>query len=223
MALLSKKEIAELFGVPTNQISVYIKRALDKGAINLTGELLDDAKPDNKFWLDKYISKKKVKDPAVQKADQAKVKTEKLKPDDSTEPNPKATSKKEKTKPATNNYHQLEAEKSAAQKEKIELESEKLRITIRKLRGEVLPTDVIKPLILQQNQSILSESKNTIADIIRIIGKKKSLTATEKAEITTQYISALNEMIKKATAITVKSLNSIINEYSERRGIGERT
>lgn len=39
-------------------------------------------------------------------------------------------------------------------------EIEKLQIEIQKKKGEVVPVELIKPVILQHNQSILTEFKN---------------------------------------------------------------
>jgi hypothetical protein len=233
MALLTKDDVAELFGMNRRELSVYISRGLKKSALHLTGELIDDSDPVNKAWLDKYSSKRAAKTPKpaedqpVTGKKPEKPGLEALEKAPSAPEVPGSTSKKEGKKASKSgngsDYYGAEAEKTIEQTEKIRLEQEKLRIQIRKWRGEVLPTDVIKPLVLQHNHSILTESKNTIAEIVRLISKKKSLTAAERTEITTHYITALNDMMKKATQATIKSLTNIINEYSESRNVGERT
>ena len=84
-----------------------------------------------------------------------------------------------------------------------------------------MPSELIKPVFLQHNQSILTEYKNATDEIIRIFSKKRSLTVDEVAEIKTDLVKTINNAINNAIIISSKSIDSIISDHSDKRGIGE--
>lgn len=100
-------------------------------------------------------------------------------------------------------------------------EIEKLEIDINKKLGVVVPSELIKPIWLQHNQFILTELKNAVEDILRIIIKKKDLSVNESAEIRGSLIASINQSMDKASNSSIKNLNNIISEFSEKKNVGE--
>lgn len=203
MGYLSKKDIADKLEISTRHLSVILKRAVDKGHVVMRGEKFDPEKPNNKFWLQNQLDKKAVKKP----------------PPSSKQP--AAASQKGKKAPA-DPANSLEAQKISMQILKMQLEVEKLKIQNNKTRGDVIPSGLMRSLFLQHDQSILTESANTVTDILRIFAKRRELTETEVAEIKKEYTLALNNSVKKASELTINSLKNIIDEYSNKRGVGNR-
>jgi hypothetical protein len=80
----------------------------------------------------------------------------------------------------------------------------------------------MSPLVLQHNQSITTEYKYVIDEFIRIFSAKYRLNVNEIAEITGKMTQSLNKSVDKATETTINSIESIVNEYAEKRGVGER-
>lgn len=213
MPLYSKKEFADLCGLSTGNLSNYAKR----GKIIYSGDYIDDTLDLNASFLamrqgnfPKDKIKEKEEKPIVE-----------VKKNNTIALNHQNTGPNTAIDQASNAILQLNTQKIETQISKMKMEMEKLRLQNSKFMGEVVPTGLIKPVILQHNQSILTESKNTIDNILRIFAKKHSLDAVEVAEIKSQYIPELNNMIKKASFLTIKAVNNIINDFSEQKGVGE--
>lgn len=201
-------------GMTTGNLSNMVTR----GKVVYSGDYIDDSIDPNKSFL--CMRKELAVNPKKKK--EVESKTERPAP----VVKPSVIHNNKVPKVATVNVggaiYDLNAKKIQTQIDKMNMEMEKLRLNNSKFMGEVIPSGLIKPMILQHNQSILTESKNTIDNIIMIIAKKKDLSSAEVAEIKSKYLFEVNEMIKKSTQLTVKSINNVINEFSEKRNVGER-
>lgn len=216
MAILSKKEFSALAGIKSNQLSVHI----DRGQVLVREDGQIDTFEDKNIL---FIEKRKSKSQSMQDAE----------PSPFVQPSPKQRAK---------SYEEIESEGEDADEDsngipslttserkkkhletiKIAQEIELLKLREEKLKGIVVPSELIKPLFLQHNQSIVSEFKNTADEIIRTIGKRKSLNANEMAEIKGELVKIINVSIGKATKASVKAVDIIINDFSDTRGKGER-
>lgn len=213
MPLYSKKEFADLCGLSTGNLSNYAKR----GKIIYSGDYIDDTLDLNASFL--AMRQGKLPKDKIEEKEQKHV--VEVKKHNTIALNHQNISPNTIKDQASNAILQLNTQKIETQINKMKMEMEKLRLQNSKFMGEVVPTGLIKPVILQHNQSILTESKNTIDNILRIFAKKHSLDAAEVAEIKSQYIPELNNMIKKASFLTIKAVNNIINDFSEQKGVGE--
>lgn len=209
MALLSKKEFAAACGIKTNTLSVQIMR----GKVICENELIDSNNEKNKFFLEKQSSRKQE---PVEKQEKTSIEIVKqsIIPDN--------TPLKDVESNEGQSYTESERQLKYLDTLKRRKEIEKLEIDIQKKRGEVVPSELIKPVFLQHNQSIITEFKNATDEVIRIFSKKKSLTINEVAEIKGELIQSINVAIGKATLASVKGVESIILNHSEKRGVGER-
>jgi hypothetical protein len=216
MALHTKKEFAKMCGLTTGNLSVYEKR----GKVVYSGDYVDDAIEPNGSFL--KLRKEKVTGEHVEvqaAAPVVKQTTKVIKAPKIHKPEaPNVENEGEKAP-----VYELTAKKIQTQIAKMDMEMEKMRLQNSKVMGELIPTAMVKPCVLQHNQSILTESKNTIDDIMRIFKKKYSVTPEDEAEMKSQYLVALNDMMKKATTLTVKSINNIVHEFAAKRHVGERT
>jgi len=115
---------------------------------------------------------------------------------------------------STKLYKHLQTIKTQKEIEKITLDNEKKQ-------GQLVPFDLIQPVFLQHNQSILMSFTNCIDDILRVFGKVKELTNEEASELRGKLRVTINEAMDEADKNTLKSLNVVINNYSITKGVGE--
>lgn len=196
MALLTKKEIAELCGLETKNLSVYIMRGK---VIVGKNDLIDTNVDKNKSFIEKR--KGKISDVKIQTTTVIESKV----------------SEQSEGQSYTESERQLKYLDTIKRQKEIE----KLDIEIQKKKGEVVPSELIKPVFLQHNQSIITEFKNATDEIIRIFSKKRSLTVEEVAEIKGETTETINNAINKATFSTIKSVESIVSEHQDKKNVGE--
>lgn len=210
-------------GLTTGNLSVYATR----GKIVYSGDYVDDAIDLNLSFLrirqDKQQSAEKpVKSPKTEQKTPKTVEKSTIprvfKPEMAKIPAPNVEKPVENGK----NY-ELNTQKMRTQIMKMEMEIEKLRMQSAKFMGEVIPVGLLKPSVLQHNQSILTQSKIMLDNLTRIIVKKFSIPPEEAAEFRGKCIDELNEMVRKATAVTVKSINNIVNDFAAKKNVGQRT
>lgn len=213
MARLTKKEFGELCGIAEKNVYTYIQR----GNVLMGDDgYIDTSADKNVLFVQKRQSKKSVIEVATaqpipmyaQKSKSYDEYSEDDGDDEDASGMPSLTTSERKKK-------YLETIKIAQEIELLKLREEKIR-------GDVVPADLMKPLFLQHNQSIVSEFKNTADEIVRIFAKRKKLNLNEIAEIKGELVSCINVSIGKATKASVKAVDNIIAEHSESRGRGER-
>lgn len=210
MALLEAKEFAELIGKPTNYLSVYIKRG--KVIIGKNG-LIDTNNEKNNAFILKQGGKKvnRVKENTVIETVYAEEVFEK----------PKIKAKVNLTNQKSENETEEEFQNIAAlDKKKLELDVKKKQADLEavliknaKAKGEVIPFELMKPLIAQNNQSLTTAFKNAADEVLAAMAKKKNFSNTEVAELNGVLVQAINTAIQKATNQSIKTLEILINEY----------
>jgi hypothetical protein len=208
MALLTKKEFAHMCGMEQSSLWVY---ANQRKEIEIDGDYVDTDNPTNQRFLEKRVAKGKSK--AVLNTMDLNTSPVYI-PRTSTDKNPKLENIPE--------YAESEQLVKYWDSVKREKEVEKLQIEIDKKRGEVIPSDLMPPIVLQHNQSIITAIKNQQEEWLRKIGKRHNLTVLEVADAKSELIGWINEAMKKATRLTVSSLDNIVQDYAEKRGIGQR-
>lgn len=185
--IYSKKTFCRLVGIETKSLSVYAKR----NKVVIIDDLIDSEKEINKAFIEKKLSKLSRKNLPESPAPIVDINIEDIHEGQS--------------------YTESERQLKYLDTLKRSKEIEKLDIDIQKKRGEVVPSELIKPVFLQHNQSILTEFKNATDEIIRIFSKKKSLSVNEVAEIKSEIVNVINGTMNKAIANTVNSLGEVIN------------
>lgn len=206
MALYKRKEFAVKCGVPVANVNVYISR----GKITLTDKLIDDALPENDYFYQNCIKNKS--------ADQSE-------PDQKPDNSIRITdnSQKETKKVAKSELFQLDNKLKQAELEKKEVDTRIARLKEDKLKGRVLPTELFKIVFSQHTKSILHEYSNSVDKILVRISKRKHLNNAETTEIRKELIEEINNAVDRSNVESKKMLKALIDEYSDRRGKGERT
>jgi hypothetical protein len=219
MALLTKAQFADKIGRPSNFLSVYITR---KEVVIHSGEgkkaLIDDEHPVNFAFLVKKGAQELTKKPETIE-----------KTTDSTVYNAvvveESSEKKDKKKVPSNGKDanevymknlaliQEEKERTGLQKQQAELE--KINLYNQKMRGELLPIALFRPLLARNNQNLTTTFKNTAEELISNMAKKKDFSLEERAELSAQLFSGINKAITDAHDMTVQNLDTIIDDYKE--------
>lgn len=213
MALHSKKQFADLCGIATNNLSVQIAR----GKVIVVNDLIDDTLEKNKSFFEKRASKKPANS---NQSASIEINTSKITTESIVKP---PQNLNELIAPSENqSYTESERQLKYLDTLKRAAEIEKLSLDVAKKKGEVIPSELVKPVFLQHNQSIITEFKNVTDEVIRMFAKKKSLSVNEVAEITGELTSCINNAMNKATTATVNAIDSIVNDFAEKKGVGER-
>lgn len=202
MALYNKKEFSKLCGIETKNLSVYITR---KKVFVEQNDLIDTTNQINAAFILKAQAK------TVNKGSET--------PEESVVYEAKVI--KTPTKSTQNNEESDDVLSIAAlDRKKLELDVEKKQADLEKVllsnaraKGEVIPFQLIKPLITQNNQSLTTEFKNAADELILAFAKKKELSSTEVAEMNGTLVSVINNAIRKATELSIKNLDIIIDDY----------
>ena len=105
--------------------------------------------------------------------------------------------------------------------EKLQEELEITRIKKKKLLGEVVPTDQVKILFNTHFRNVSIEFYNAIDGYTTIMIKKIGGDRNDLAEIRVKLKELVNQFVQKAKTRSKDDIQSIINEFSEKKGRGE--
>lgn len=214
--LKTKQQVAGLLGINTRHLAVLIKR----GKLICSGDSIDIQQTDNKAYISKQQNSNKKGAKAV-KLDEVKV--PKQIPRTETYIEPDTEDDEDESDPdKIPDYHVSETKLKFLDTKKREREIALLKIKEDKIRGTVIPSELVKPVFLQHNQSIITAMKNMMDEKLREIAKKHSLNVNEVADIKGNWVTGLNESIDKATKASIKAVDNIISEHSEKKSVGER-
>lgn len=184
-------------GIESKNLSVYIKR----GKVFVTGDdRIDGSDPRNIAFLQKH---------SKGQAPQQEVSVNKI------------NNSTENTQP-DGNYAELDRQKLAAQVEKLNQEVRLLKIKEEKLKGQVVPSEVIMPIFLQHNQSILTSVKNESDDFVRLFAKKRDLTGDEVSKIKGDLVEWFNRAMNSASNLSKTAIADVVKNFAVTKGVGEK-
>lgn len=222
MALYSKQEFASRCGVATNYLSVQIKR----GKVVLSGELVDDSNEINAAFLQKRTAKAKI----LTSKPQVEVKipsNDLIYFEDSHQKTPKVPKKESKLPMEVDSsrenlsYASLDREKKLADLLKVEADTTHRKLQIEKLQGASIPTELVKAIISTLSKSLISSFKDGADNFLIEISKRKNLNGEELASLRGALVLIINNASSKAIDESKKRLKNIVNEYSDKREVGE--
>ena len=246
MSLFTKKQFAEFLGIENKHISVYHKRNKIEYDYSTDKEMIDTENETNKALIEQIQAKKGENVAKVVKKLQKQTETVQKNVENTLKmPNPSTILPKIPSFQPKIDLNNANSNKEVSEKHSEEdnndtptltnstkklkyldtikrtKEIEKLQIEIQKKKGEVVPVELIKPVILQHNQSILTEFKNAGDEILRIMSKKYSFSVEDLAYCKGEFVKTINNSMSKAILATTKSIDSIIQSHIEKKGVGE--
>lgn len=200
MSIYTRKQFYEACGILKSTMYVNIKR----GKVILSGDVIDTSIQANREFLEKCLAKQKIpveKTPHIEAEEKP---TEKY------------------YEPSVNSL-ELEKKLKQAELEKKEVDTRIALLKEEKLRGSVVPTDIVKVVFSQHFKSINSSFHQAADNLIVNIAKKKDLDRNEIAEIRGELVEIINIAVNDAIEESKKSIKNIVAEYSDKKGVGERT
>lgn len=224
--LKTKKQVAEMLGIKTKDLSVYIGRGKVDVVPGGADACIDIDSDKNKAFIDRALVKRGGATRLV-----------KLHPDNTTpqvalpgqqqatedEDGGKTLAELAKDPTLANmSYADLEKLYKHRQNEALRFRAMKDAIEIEKKRGEVIPSELMPALVIRHNQHFIVTFKNTTDQILTDFGKLRDFTPKEFAEMRKRMLDAINEGADEAVKMTQDSIREVINDYTVKRGVGER-
>ena len=223
----TRREFAEMCGVTPVYVNQYVARK--KIILNESGEI-DTAFPMNAaFYEARKGSLPQQQEVKIEVVQQLKERVKAKKP-------PKTIYVPEvpkKLKAGKHNMSSDEIEKMTTnfemdnalkrlEMEKKELEVEKLKIQNAKLNGEVIPTELVKMIFAQHFKSVTTAFHQGADNFITEITKRLDLKREEMVKLRKELVEIINQAVNDSIEDSKGSIDNIQEEYSEKRGIGER-
>lgn len=210
MAIYSRKEFATKCGMATNELSVYISRR----KVVVVDDTIDTANQLNFTFFTKKQQNNEATENITRQQEINKTQTQ--------ETGKPKTRNKPRSESDQDYFFQLEQEQKEIQIEKAKQEVELLKIKTEKAQGVVIPTDLVKIIFSQHTKYMLVEFNNAADKMTLDISKKYGLSNAQTAELRKQLTSELNKAADKSIDESKKNIKGIVEEYTERRSIGEK-
>ncbi|HBD94269.1 MAG: hypothetical protein US15_C0012G0016 [Candidatus Moranbacteria bacterium GW2011_GWF1_36_4] len=235
MALFSRKEFAELLGISPAHVTMYLKRnKLQQDDDNK----IDDTIPINADFKKRLLAKKNGEKPEKKERQQVITKVKYVVLEDKrkqsqqqqqqsqSEPEPEQQPVEQikiKRKSDKNiGIYDIELEIKRADLEKKEQEIELNDWKIKKISGEVIPTDMVQIVFNQHCKSITTAFHQGVDNFIIEFAKKHEIDRNEIAKIRLTFIDIINQAILDSIKESKNAISNIIEEYSMKRGVGEK-
>ena len=97
--------------------------------------------------------------------------------------------------------------------------SELNQLKIDKINGIYVPTKYIEPVIKSYVQTVMTAFKNACEDMVIQYGKILDATPEQVADMRGSIIAITNDAVQKAADMAEKSVEFIVNEFSQKRAM----
>jgi hypothetical protein len=202
MATYSKREFADKCGMLSRALSVYVKRG--KVVVG-ADEMISDSDPVNKLFMEKQLSNPKRKVSAksnVKSTKEAK--------------SPKQSKEEQERSKKLSDRMDLDTEKQRMAVRKMERETFLLEMQQQKLLGKLIPTDLVKALFGQHFKSVTITFKQAVDKLLTEFAKKAKMDRNGVAEMRMELIAVINKAVEDGIAESKKNIENIVSEYSQR-------
>jgi len=211
MPIYTRKEFIEICGCSQATLSMNIKR---NKVVLEDDKRIDSSLPMNNDFMRKQIDK--LKDSVITKEQpNPKEKIQKKGPP-SKLPEPVGRSAEETSK------YNLERQARELDIEKKEQEVKLNELKIAKLQGDVIPTDLVSVVFAQHFKSVTTAFHQGTDNFLVVIGKEVGLSRDDIAKYRGELIKIVNQAVKDGVKESKESVKNIVEEYSQRRGVGEK-
>ena len=116
----------------------------------------------------------------------------------------------------------LSEELKKHQIEKLKVDTRIQELKEEKIRGEVVPIDLIKQVFITHNQSILTANKDFIDSLLLDFQAETRLSSEQSAKLRGKIVQGLNTNVNRAVDATKRNMSSIIEQHSIKKEVGER-
>lgn len=225
MALITRKAYAEKCNIPTNQLSVLLKR----GQVVADGDMIDTNHPKNVAYYNnreakglltkKPASVKKgvIKHDTPKKPKPGKLKTEPTDDETDDEDVPGEWNGKG-VMPLAHSERIYKHELAM----KTRTDKELSQLKVEKLNAMLIPTDLVKMLFLNFSKSVAKSVQEQMQNFMNLIIAKHKIPPAEAKKYLADMLEFLNKANDKAVAGTKADLGKIVDQYSLSKGRGEK-
>ena len=105
---------------------------------------------------------------------------------------------------------------------KVKEDIEIAKLKREKMSGELIPTDLVKVLFASHFKSVTTTFHQAIENLISTISKRNNLDREQVAKIRGELTKIINDAIESSLSLSGKELGNIVDEYSHKRGKGEK-
>jgi hypothetical protein len=206
---------------------IYKKKAF----LEHIGRIRDDGKPDY-AWLRMEIQRGNlIEDPedglidtliAKNAAFTNKWMREKQKKTLASQEASEETERKVKVDKIAEDAFALDLRKKVLENERIERNNTLLELKEAKLRGEIMPVELVKQIFAMHSQSILTTQKNVIEEMLLELSQTSGLSNSKISELRGKLIRILNQNVDKSIEISQKNIAKMIASFSVKKSVGER-
>lgn len=134
---------------------------------------------------------------------------------------PEQIQEKERKNKEVQEVFDLDKKRKQADLAKSEEELEMLRLKRAKSVGDVVPTDVIKTLIVLFSENVKNQYIESAENFLVIISQGKEFSSSEVSKYRSQLVLLVNRAVDGAIDSTKRNLKNIIEASSQKRGVGQ--
>lgn len=225
MAILTKKEFCDRCGMKTKHLSRYIN---DGRVVLNNDDTITDTYPANKVFIENCqakLEKKQSRDTLIQSIGEGEIKrkpvlippTPKHRPTKKTQSSPDSD---DQDIEANHRYSiDLETRQIALKRARVDLELKE--IDKAKKLAQLIPLELVKPIMKILAHSMVTEIKNYVEESDRIFFKKYNVPAKEAAERKGLLTKGINVANQKALEAAEKKVIVLAKDFSDTKGVGE--
>lgn len=214
MPLHSKKDFASLCGegFTTRDLAVYIRR----GKVLMSGDFIDDQHPVNK----EFLSNRQSKTPPKYEPPLPVLRS--IRPDTGDQDS-EDYDYQEDDEPGAGGEsgYSLNNKKTQKQIEKLEVDTRLQELKEQKMRGELIPVDLVQSLFRAHTQSILTTQKDGIEELLINLSVEARLKGDQLAKLRGKMVKILNDGVEKSVVVTNRTMRSVRDEMKIKKGVGE--
>lgn len=217
MGLLSKKDFAALCGFSSRELSVYIGR----GKVIMSGKEIDDSDPTNRDFV---LKRKGQAAPAPPEKNLRMIKPD---PGDDISPGDESDDDDPDDglidDDGSESSYALNKKKLKKQIGKLEVDTRLQELKEEKMRGELIPVDLVRNLFRAHTQSIITSMKDGIEELLINFSVEARLKGDQLASLRGKMVGILNTGVDKSVIISQRNMRSIVDQVKVKKDVGEHS
>jgi hypothetical protein len=212
MALHSKADFAKLCGLTTGNLTNYIKR----NKVLMSGDYIDDQLQINKDFLLSRQSKSAPKhEPPLPVLRSIRPDTGDQDEEDDDYQDDDGPEQGE------DSGYALNKKKLKKQIAKLEVDTRLQELKEEKMRGELIPVDLVINVFRSHTQSIVTSMKDGIEDLLINFSVEARLKGDQLASLRGKMVGILNTGVEKSVIISNRNFNAIREQVKVKKDVGE--
>lgn len=226
MALYTKRQFAEFTGLPSKDLSNYIKR----GHVVLQGGkctcpkfkcicLIDDSNEINRLFIDRRGVE--VATTPSKKKEPKKVAAKIEKKETVRDPAP-VNSVTKKIDLKVNELTELRKQREELANEKIEKENKLLDAKLAKISEEIVPKEVVIHIVVAQSEAVKGAFFRAADTFVTQFAAQNSMPREEMISWKKQLTAVVNEAVELGVKESKSNLKKLAKEFAGKKGKGER-